>query len=110
MCGRKPSINHLRTFGCVAWVHILDHYMNKLDAESYACIMIGYSKQSKSYRLFDPVKQQIDEKTSSLGLLNSSSGPSYIDPFGIVEDTGSTVHLMSILTSLLTFFPKSNDS
>jgi hypothetical protein len=46
---KKPSIGHLRMFGCVAWEHILDDYRKKLDAKSHACIMMGYSKESKAY-------------------------------------------------------------
>jgi hypothetical protein len=77
--GRKPSVEHLRTFGCIAWAHILDDRRKKLDAKSHACIMMGYSEELKAYRLFDPIKQEIiyrrdvvfDEKTSGITLLNS---------------------------------------
>jgi hypothetical protein len=55
-CGKKPSVNHLHVFGCVSWAHISDDCRKKLDAKSHACIMMGYSEESKSYRLFDPVK------------------------------------------------------
>jgi hypothetical protein len=54
-CGKKPSIGHLHVFGCVSWDHF-DDCRKKLDAKSHACIMMGYSEESKSYRLFDPVK------------------------------------------------------
>lgn len=42
--GRKPLVDHLKTFGCIAWVHILDVCKKKIDVKSYACIMMGYSK------------------------------------------------------------------
>ena len=45
-CGKNPSVNHLRTFGCVAWEHISNQCRNKLDAKSHACIMMRYSKES----------------------------------------------------------------
>jgi hypothetical protein len=57
--GIKPSIKHLGTFGFIAWSHVLDDYRKKHDAKSHACIMMCYSKDSKIYRLFDPVKQEI---------------------------------------------------
>jgi hypothetical protein len=47
--GRKLSVNHIRVFGCVAWAHIYDDCKKKLDAKSHACIMMGYSEESKSY-------------------------------------------------------------
>ena len=46
---KKPSIGHLRTFVCLALAHILDYCRKKLDANSQAYIMMGYSKDSKSY-------------------------------------------------------------
>ena len=55
-CENKPSIDHLRILECVAWSHISDDYRKKLDAKSHACIMMGYSEESKAYRQFDPVK------------------------------------------------------
>ena len=55
-CGKKTSIGHLRMFGCVSWAHILDDCKKKLDEKGHACIIMGYSKESKSYSLFDPIK------------------------------------------------------
>lgn len=80
--------------------------------------MMGYFEESKAYRLFDLVKQQIiimknvifDENTSGIRFLNSSFGSSYNDRFGIVEDKGSTVPFMCISSSLLTYVPKSTSS
>ena len=48
-CGKKPSIGHLSTFRCVSWQHILDNWKKNLDAKSHACIMMSYSKETKSY-------------------------------------------------------------
>ena len=56
-CGKKPSIGYLINFRCIAWEHILDACRNELDAKIHAWNMMGYSKQSKSYQLFDLVKQ-----------------------------------------------------
>ena len=46
-----------------------------------------------------------DEKNSSLGLLKYPFGPSYNDPFGIVEDIESTISPMCISTNSLTSIP-----
>jgi hypothetical protein len=54
--GIKPSFGHIRTFGCIKWVHNLDDRRKKLDAKCHACIMMGYSEESKYYSLFDPIK------------------------------------------------------
>jgi hypothetical protein len=52
----NPPASHLKTFGCVTWEHISDDCRNKLDEKSHACIMMGYSKEYKDYKLFDMVK------------------------------------------------------
>lgn len=111
---KKPSIEHLRMFGCASWEHISNDYIKKLDANIHACIMLGYSKESKAYWLFEPIKQQIiirrnvifDEKSSIIGLLNSSSSLLCSDPFDIVEDKELTIPFMGISTSFSTFVAK----
>jgi Reverse transcriptase (RNA-dependent DNA polymerase)/gag-polypeptide of LTR copia-type/GAG-pre-integrase domain/Integrase core domain len=52
--GQKPSINHLRVFGCLAWVHIPKAKRQKLDPKATLGIFVGYSAESKAYRIFDP--------------------------------------------------------
>ena len=41
--GRKPSVDHLRTFGCVAWANISDACEKKVDTKSHVYIIMGYS-------------------------------------------------------------------
>ena len=85
-----------------------------MDEKSHACIMMGCSKESKSYWLFDLVKQQIiinrnvifDEKYLGIKLFNSSSSLLHSDLFDIITDNGLTVPLLSILFSQLTSIPK----
>lgn len=55
-CCQNPLVNHLKTFGCVAWAHISNDCRKKLVVKSHACIMMAYSKESKSYQLFDLAK------------------------------------------------------
>ena len=44
----------MRVFGCVAYAHILDQLRKKLDSKGEKCIFIGYSEESKAYRLYNP--------------------------------------------------------
>ena len=55
----KPSLGHLRVFGCKAYAHIADARRTKLEAKAVQCVFVGYSLESKAYRLYDPVRQQI---------------------------------------------------
>ena len=47
--GTKPSMNHLKVFGCVCYVHILDEKRKKWDDKSKKTIFVGYSSQTKGY-------------------------------------------------------------
>lgn len=57
--GHKPHIRHLRIFGCIAYAHIHDDHHRKLDAKSRKCIMVGYSEESKAYKLYDPINHKV---------------------------------------------------
>ncbi|KAA0033891.1 integrase [Cucumis melo var. makuwa] len=58
-CGEKPSVSHLRVFGSIAYSHIPNQLRGKLDDKSEKCIMVGYSENSKAYRLYNPVSRKI---------------------------------------------------
>ena len=50
--GKKPCVQHMKTFGCLAIA--LDKTENrKFRAKGRECIMMGYSQESKAYRLYD---------------------------------------------------------
>ena len=57
--GRKPSIEHLKVFGCIVFVKILDKSLRKLDDRSIPMIFVGYEKGVKGYRTFNPTSQSI---------------------------------------------------
>ena len=41
--GNKPSLEHLRVFGCETYVHVLKENRSKLDNKTEKCIFIGYN-------------------------------------------------------------------
>ena len=51
--GRKPSVNHLKVFGCSAYMHIPKDERKKLDPKANKCILLGYGAVRKGYRLYD---------------------------------------------------------
>ncbi|MGH7239998.1 MAG: hypothetical protein ACREHG_08020, partial [Candidatus Saccharimonadales bacterium] len=57
--GNKPSLGHLKVFGCKAYAHIPDQRRTKLDPKAVQCIFVGYAASSKAYRLYDPVARRI---------------------------------------------------
>jgi hypothetical protein len=57
--GNKPSLAHLRIFGCKAYAHIPKEKCDKFAATSMECIYIGYAKNRKAYRLYHKPSQRI---------------------------------------------------
>ena len=57
--GLKPSLSHLRPFGCPVFIHIPDHLRKKLDVKCRQGIFVGYSEESKAYRVWDSDKRQV---------------------------------------------------
>ena len=57
--GYKPMVNHFRIFGSVAYALIPAQHRTKLDDKSVKCIFVGYSIESKGFRLYDPVTRRI---------------------------------------------------
>jgi hypothetical protein len=51
--GKKPHINHLRVFGCDAFVHVPDSNRTKLQNKSRKGIFVGYDELKQGYRIFD---------------------------------------------------------
>jgi hypothetical protein len=49
--GKKPSISHLKVFGCDAFVHVSKENRSKLDKKGVKCSFIGYKKGMKGYKL-----------------------------------------------------------
>ncbi|KAF4132876.1 Integrase core domain [Phytophthora infestans] len=62
MFGSKPSVRHLRPFGCLA-IRLVDkvYRKDKLTVKGTPSLMIGYAAQTKGYRLLDLTTGVISE-------------------------------------------------
>jgi hypothetical protein len=56
--GWKPTVNHLRVFGCRTFVKQLSH-VDKLADRSRAGVFIGYAEGAKAYRILNPAARQV---------------------------------------------------
>ncbi|GAV69083.1 hypothetical protein CFOL_v3_12584, partial [Cephalotus follicularis] len=89
---RKPSVSHLRPFGCK--VFILNNgkeNLGKFDAKSDEGIFLGYSLNSKAYRVFNKRTLIIEESIHVL-FEESNSAPrkgDVVDDVGILEQMKS---------------------
>ncbi|GJR53952.1 retrovirus-related pol polyprotein from transposon TNT 1-94 [Tanacetum coccineum] len=57
-CGNKPSVSHLRVFGCICYA-LCTIEKHKPEEKSQKFIFVGYFTQSKAYRLYDPTHEKI---------------------------------------------------
>jgi transposase InsO family protein len=57
--GFKPSVSHLKVFGCIGYVFIEKHKRSKLDEKSVKCVFIGYCTQTKGYRMYNPITEKV---------------------------------------------------
>ena len=57
--GDKPGISHLRVFGCKAYSLALARLNPIMEAKSGECIMIRYSTNRKTNRLWNPDNKRV---------------------------------------------------
>ncbi|GJW57802.1 retrovirus-related pol polyprotein from transposon TNT 1-94 [Tanacetum coccineum] len=57
--GMKPIVSHLRIFGSITYVHVPSQRLSKLDDRSKKHVFVGYDKQSKGYKLYNPVTRKV---------------------------------------------------
>lgn len=59
--GRSPDYSYMREIGCRAFVLILHQHNPKINARGIECILVGYARNSKGYRCYDPRTRRIYE-------------------------------------------------
>jgi hypothetical protein len=57
--GRKPSVKHLRTFGCLAYAKRVGPGLSKLTDRSVSSVFLGYEPGSKAWRVYDPMHDKL---------------------------------------------------
>ncbi|KAM1582402.1 hypothetical protein TB2_029793 [Malus domestica] len=55
--GRKPSLNHIKIWGCKAYVKKLE--ATKLEARSVRCYFVGYPRETMGYEFYHPNNQKV---------------------------------------------------
>ena len=54
-----PTVSHLRVFGSIAYVHVPSQRRSKLDDRSEKHVFVGYDKQSKGYKIYNPITGKV---------------------------------------------------
>lgn len=58
--GSKPSVKHLRVFGCKAYAYLhKNERTGKFAEKAECCTFLGYDLQSKGYRLWNSSRQEV---------------------------------------------------
>ncbi|VFQ70960.1 unnamed protein product [Cuscuta campestris] len=87
--GKDVSYDHLRVFGCKAFVHVPKDERSKLDVKTRQCIFVGYGHDEFGYRLYDPVEKKLvrsrdvifmeDQNIEDIQKMEKSESQSYDD-------------------------------
>ncbi|RDY13059.1 hypothetical protein CR513_02068, partial [Mucuna pruriens] len=57
--GKDVKYDHLRVFGCKAFVHVPKDERSKLGMKTRQCIVIGYGHDEYDYKMYDPVEKKL---------------------------------------------------
>ncbi|KAL1190680.1 Retrovirus-related Pol polyprotein from transposon TNT 1-94 [Cardamine amara subsp. amara] len=57
--GNKPSVEHFRVWGSLVHVHISYEKRGKFDDKNTVGIFVGFSEESKGYRIYNPNTKKI---------------------------------------------------
>jgi len=57
--GKKPSVKHMKIFGCIGHVKKIGPDVHKLSDRSQRMVFIGYEEGTKGYRLLESVSKEL---------------------------------------------------
>jgi hypothetical protein len=80
--GKKLDVSHLIVFGCIAYVHVPDENISKLNPKAKKCIFTRYSLEQKCYRCFNPSTWKLQMSTDVV----FNEMVSWYSPLKIIED------------------------
>lgn len=58
--GIKHDLSHLKIFGCPIYIHIPNEKRTKLEPSGKKGIFVGYSENSKGYRVYIPGQRSVE--------------------------------------------------
>ena len=92
---KKPSVGHLRVWGCLAYVHIQKDKRAKLGSHMEKCIFIGYPDGYKGWKFYNPETNKViiceradfDERYTYEGQLLIPKESTDLEPRPLIPDT-----------------------
>jgi hypothetical protein len=61
LIGRKPNISYFRVFGCTCYIFKKNKHLGKFESRCDVGFLVGYSSNSKAYRVFNNATRKIEE-------------------------------------------------
>eukprot|EP00253_Pinus_taeda_P015860 PITA_15860 len=58
--GKKPDVSHFRMFGSPIYFHVPKEKRSRLDASRKKGTFVGYSENSKAYRIYVPSQREVE--------------------------------------------------
>ena len=55
---KKPEVQHLRVWGCVAYTKSIKNDDKKWDARANRCMFVGYTASTKIWKFYDPINRK----------------------------------------------------
>ena len=95
VCRSKPSVKHMRVFGCRAYILTPKEKRLKWDPKARVGIFMGYEEVSKAYRVFDIEAEQM-VITRDANFDESTFGFSMRPPSEEVDDAMLDLNLLEI--------------
>ncbi|CAB0040564.1 unnamed protein product [Trichogramma brassicae] len=57
--GHKPNIEHAKAFGSTCYIHVPKQFTTKFDARAKEGILVGYERESRNFRVYDPKNRKV---------------------------------------------------
>jgi hypothetical protein len=80
--GHKPSVSHLRPFGCKCFI-VKHGNLDKFESRSFDGILLGYTPHGRSYRVYNLETNTVVE---SCDVTFDETAPCPHDVFGCADD------------------------
>jgi len=87
--GKKPALDHIRTFGCETFLHIPKEQRNKLAAKSKKLMLVGYDKNSTNYCLYDIETKKIKVSRNVIFIENATVSKERKNTAKIIFENGT---------------------
>ena len=90
--GHKPDVTHFRIFGSRAWARIQTEKRKDLQPQNQECIFVGYSKDSKGYKLINLttnksfIERSVQFQEEPLVAVEVGESSSPLEPMNVSEE------------------------